>query len=246
MSESETPERTDIKIPFFFYDIIGRILPGSFLILGTIITFRGHTIFSWIAKKAEGEIKIETGVAALVLGVVVILFVGSSALVGMMLASVAHVILGWVWSRIHKLNFANMLKFLNTGDVPAFREHFERHFGNIDLEDPKQFKGASILCSYYVFCASQGLGTLAARHDAEALSAQSVVLASFILAMTTLTRLSHKDEVVFLHGWLVVLGSVFVGAVLTYDYHRKKKVYSRFGLYFASSEEEKVVTPTFE
>jgi hypothetical protein len=206
----------------------------------------GKKSFSWVAQKAQGEIKVETGAAALVLGGVVVIFAGFSAIAGTVLSSVAHVILEPIWGLVHKLNFDNLLKFLNARDVPVFREHFERHFGKIDSQDSKQFKGASVLCSYFVFCASQSLGTLSARHDAEGLSAQSMVLASLALCVTTLIRLRRGVDCAFLRGWLVVVGAIFLGSVLTYNYHRKKKVYSRFGLYFASSGEEKVAPPPFE
>lgn len=246
MSESESPSPTGVGIPYFFYDIIGRILPGAFLIVGAIITFREHQLISWILDLAQNGIHIETGAATLILGLILTLFVGAAALTGSILASLAHVIDGWLWKLGHKITFENLLLFLNAGDVPSFREHFERHFGKIKPTDEAQFKGASILCSYYILGTSENLGVLAARHDAEALSSQSMVLASLILLIATLMRLCRSHEPLFLYWWLGVLTSVFIGASLTFNYHRKKKIYSRFGLYFASNETQKAAVPNFE
>lgn len=236
MSESESPSRTEVGIPYFFYDVIGRILPGGFLVFGVILSWKGLKFFNDIWNEVKQFHSIETGAATLVLGVGVLLFVNVSSLAGSMLASLAHESVGKFWERRRPLNLAGLNTFLGAAVLPLLQEQFKSQFHSDLTDNQGNLKGASNLCTYHLLKVAPKLGVISARHDAESLGAQSMVFSIVILIAISVLKLCLNPSDTFLKYWLAILAVGLIGYGYTFSYHRRKKLYGRFALYMVTNE----------
>lgn len=236
MADLESGKFT-VGIPYFFYDFIGRILPGAFLCLGTILTWYGTRCLYDLKDDIQRLPKVETGAAAFVLALGLLIFINVAALLGSMLASLAHHLVGKrkFWQHLTLVGLWTWLGVPH-GASKCLQDKFRIQFG-FELTE-STFKSASNLCAYHLIGISPTLGTMSARHDAELLGAQSMVLAIAWMELLHMARWIccwRELKPHWLHGliWFLILSVSLVGFAWTFEHHREKKLYGRFALYLA-------------
>jgi hypothetical protein len=223
-------------IPFFFYDAIGRIVPGAFLLIGVLLSARGGALLaSWPTELQRAFPKDSTaGYAA----AVVLLFVGIAHFLGVLLGSLSDAIISRPWRRLSPLNLRGLAEHIGTSDTSELNSRFRQHFGS-GLDD-RRLNQASFLCLYYLWTADQNLGAMTTRIDAECLGAQSCVLVSAGLTLVAWLEVFREHFHMNTPDWIWVasISLIAVGSVLSFDYLRKRRLYGRFALFLAVSKRE--------
>jgi hypothetical protein len=119
--------------------------------------------------------------------------------------------------------------------VPRNREYrvpekqFLIQFGS-ELTDGS-LNESSFLCAYYGWKINPNLGAMQGRWDSDLLVAHSFVLVSVALLAMGVVEGCIASFDLFLKVWLIVLVVILCGSFLAFKYHRKKRVYGRFGLF---------------
>jgi hypothetical protein len=221
------------QIPFFFYDVIGRILPGAILLLGTILYFRSDFLTAWPEIiHTTFPPNSTAGYAA----AIVLLFFGISHFLGLLLGSLSHAIVGKSWDSFAPLTLTEVIKQLAFVDTVELGKRFETLFGQKLPEDSENLNRASFLCSFYVWGTDANLGILTARDDAEALSSRCLVLVSIVLFIMPifkcLIRPAHAAPTPI---WFLCLAVISLGNGLYYTYLRKKRLVGRFALFMVAT-----------
>jgi hypothetical protein len=124
-------------------------------------------------------------------------------------------------------------KFLGIESIEFLKSQFQIQFGSEPKDD--SLNQSSFLCAYYGWKVSPTLGAMQGRWDSDLLAAQSFVLVSLILILVSTAEGLILSFDLFLKVWLVVLVFILWGSCLAFSYHRKKRVYGRFGLFLALS-----------
>jgi ABC-type multidrug transport system fused ATPase/permease subunit len=235
MPEPDQQSTVTANIPFLFYDVIGRMFPGGFLIIGTFLSSL-HFLPSYCfdcCLKATKVSETSVGFATLVIGLAVLLFAATSTFLGFILAALSNVLVEkMIWRRCNPFDLKGLSKFLGI-DIAFLKTQFQLQFGS----DPKDdsLNQSSFLCAYYGWKINPNLGTMQGRWDSDLLAAQSFVLVSVaLIAMAAIEGFIVGFDL-FLIVWLIVLAIILCGSCLAFDYHRKKRVYGRFGLFLALS-----------
>lgn len=231
-------------IPHFFYDLIGRILPGAYLILGVlIILWQEDGISNSVPKYLfePGVLDKATGLLVMLLTVGLLLFLASAYLVGFLLGAVSYYVERFcnVWRPMtldQLLESFNLSERIRAGLREAFRQQF-----SFDLEGPdsgssfREMTETSALCSYYVWAKNPNLGYMTSRWDAEALASRSVLVASlalFIIRLVQVLIWRHCTGL-FKPGLLLVFFLIASGAACAYRFQRRKQIQGRFSLFQA-------------
>jgi hypothetical protein len=237
MPESEQQSAVVANIPFLFYDVIGRMLPGGFLIIGAFLSslrFLPFYCFDPYLKTAKVS-ETSVGFATLALGLAVLIFGVTSSFLGFILAALSNVLVEkMIWRRRSPFNLQGLSKFLGIENIRFLKTQFSLQFGS----EPKDgsLNESSFLCAYYGWKINPNLGTMQGRWDSDLLAAQSFVLVSAALIVMALAEgFIGGGFDLFLIVWLVVLAIILCGSCLAFNYHRKKRVYGRFGLFLALS-----------
>jgi hypothetical protein len=142
-------------IPFFFFDLLGRIVPGGFLVLS----------LGWLGWKPwESTFQIEGVLSAS------LLFLFSAYLIGFVLGTPSYVIEA-LWKRLvpwkcDQLHNSVLLR------------SFKSQFGFEIAAD--KIPHCAELCHHFVWARNPNLASIGSRWDAEALLARSLALASLI------------------------------------------------------------------
>jgi hypothetical protein len=232
MSESEdvsSPGRIAGTIPLFFYDLIGRIVPGAALILGLLLYVRRDLLANWLSGLQAVFPKDSTaGYAA----AIILLFFSIAHFCGVILSSLSHLLIEKIWKSFFPLNLRTFSKHYGLNDGSGLESTFRRRFG-VSLAGGSLDR-ASALCAFYVWRKDSNLGLLTARADAELLGARSLVLVCLILLAAPLF---HKwtGGPAATWAWSACLSVVLVSSALTFDYLREKKVFMRCALFLAST-----------
>ncbi len=234
MAESESPSKLGIEIPYFYYDIIARIAPGAFLIAGVLLSWDPRFLAQRLSEFLDGAIarSMSAGLAALLVGTGLFALWGISAFVGFLLGSLSHEVVErglWHW---RKLTLTGLSDFIGAR-IDFLKNQFQIQFGS-ELTD-QSLRRASHLCAFYVWRSDPGLGAMAARADAELLAAQSVLFVSLVLLVAVARKCFMQGFTPNREIWLATLFGILVSSVLTFDYHRQKRVYGRFALFLAVS-----------
>ena len=217
-------------IPFLFYDVIGRMMPGSYLILGVMLcrpTFIQGTV---CFLKDSDALKVSGGLAAVLIGTGLILFGFISSFFGFLLAPLSYLVVEqWLWAR-SRLNDSDLVKFLGIETAASLNERFKRQFGS--ERNQNSLNRSSFLCAYYAWQTATALGEMQGRFDSDLLASQSFVLVSIVLFVALLIEAIRAISTYVLVLLIVV---VLIGAAstLAFNYHRKKRVYGRFGIFLA-------------
>jgi hypothetical protein len=232
MGESEdvsSSGRIAGTIPLFFYDLIGRIVPGAALILGLLIYVRRDLLINWLSGLQEVFPKDSTaGYAA----AIILLFFSIAHFCGVILSSLSHLLIETIWKPFFPLNLRTFSKHYGLSDGPGLQSTFRRCFG-VSLGEGSLDR-ASALCAFYVWRKDSNLGLLTARADADLLGARSLVLVCLILLGVPLF---HKwtGGPAATWAWFACLSLILVSSVLTFNYLREKKVFMRCALFLAST-----------
>jgi len=236
--ESEaSPSKVGGVIPFFFYDAIGRIIPGAFAIVGILVTLKGSNLLAtWPSVIQSTFPKDSTAGYATS---VILLFLGAAHFLGSILGSLSSACIERPWRLVFPLNLDGLARFIGVTDARALSSRFQKLFA-AELND-RNLNQASFLCLYHVWAADQNLGAMATRIDAECLGVQSSFFVSLLLAMFAWLKILTHGFVVDICDWIwvVSVSVIAVGAGLSFGYMRKRRLYGRFALFFATSREER-------
>lgn len=232
MAESEavsSPSRIAGTIPLFFYDLIGRIVPGATLILGMMVYVKRDLLVNWFSGLQQVFPPSSTaGYAA----AMILLVFAIAHFCGVILASLSYLMIEHLWKRWFPLNlktFAEHYELSLSNDLP---KRFKHHFG-VSL-DSGSVDRASALCAYYVWRKDSNMGLMTARTDAELLGARSLVLVSSILLVLPLFH-CWTGLPPFTWSWGGCLIVILCSSVLTFHYLREKRVFMRCALFLAST-----------
>lgn len=212
-------------IPHFFFDAIGRIVPGVFLLVGLAWTrpeLRDKLFSPWSTDERVSSWS-GTGLVLFFL-----IFLIASYFLGFLLGSLSQPIVEkGVFAWLLPLDLKWLRRWMGVQQGKARVEDvYEGVFGGALADDCALLYRQSWLCAYYVWQNNQNLGLMGSRWDAEALSSGSIVLASAILILVTPEWCVEWIK-------LVVFGVILVGALFGYSYHRKKRLVGRFDLFLA-------------
>ncbi len=236
MAEAEQQTTVVTNIPFLFYDVIGRMFPGGFLILGTILSsqrFLPFYYFDCMLKQTEHS-EMSLGVASLFVGLGFLLFAATSTFLGFILAALSNLLIErQIWKRLWPLNLNGLSKFLGLENIKFLKSQFQVQFGSEPKDD--SLNESSFLCAYYGWKVSPTLGAMQGRWDSDLLAAQSFVLVTLILILVSIAEGVSVGFDLYSKVWLIVLTLILWGSCLAFNYHRKKRVYGRFGLFLALS-----------
>jgi hypothetical protein len=230
-------------IPFFFYDVISHIIPGTVLLIGGLSIWRAErfppSLPAWLNNLATTEESIAA--VSVICGVAFLLFLGFAATVGFLLAAVSHQAVEKIWRRWTKYSLDGLARFMgdtipNKALVGAYKDCF-----GIDLNQDSELEGASNLCVYYTWKKDATLGAMMARFDGEKLMSQSLILVGMILFVEAVgggccdrSRYPYMSVC----GLTLLVAAILLFGVASgfaFDYHRKKRVYSRFQIFLALS-----------
>ncbi len=220
-------------IPYFFYDIIARIIPGAFLIVGVILTWNGQILIPCVLGKLGkiGSSESSAGIITLLVTVCLLVFVCVSAFLGFLIASISNITIEKGLFHWWPLDIAGLGAFLGLENINDLRQQFKKQFGS-EFAD-HAINRSSFLCAYHVWKIDANLGAMTGRHDAELLAAQSVFMVGLVLVFAVVSKGIVYGFGSYLWNWLGSLALITIGACLTFQYHRKKRVYSRFALFLA-------------
>jgi hypothetical protein len=212
----QLPAKVGGVIPNFFFDAIGRIVPGTYLLAGMLWVGYGYTIQSFLSQTHDGS------VTAVILFSLSLIFLGYIA--GSLLGAASYW-LECVLSKTEKWNLAELRKRFGDSatEETQLEKVFRQRFGFRILDDHERIEHCSWLCVFLVWAENPHLGSMAGRWDAEALSARSVATASLVISL----------EILLLAHWYYSLGflAICCFAVMNYRYHRGNRLWGRFRLF---------------
>lgn len=237
MGESDGDSKLKADIPYLFYDVIGRMMPGAYFILGILICtipFMTWAKFVGLVHRIEAH-KQEGAVTVSIIGMGLLFFFCAAAFFGFFLASISNqVVEQWIWGRLAPLDYRGMEKFLGSDTARSISTRFEKEFGARPGE--MSLNRSSFVCAYYIWRNDVNLGQMQGRQDADLLAAQSFVLVTMILALLSIFDAYAVGLRMYLYLWLPFLVLIGLGSALSFNYHRQKRVYGRFELFLALSQ----------
>lgn len=230
MAESSEHSGNKGVIPYFFYDVIAFIIPGSLLIIGGFWIWFGadwsSALYSWLLTpdRKEGSI----AAMSVIFGIVFLLFLGVAAATGYFLSALSHLLLDRVWRRMWPYNLDRLSRFMGVDKCSErLRNAYKDKFGS-ELMNGMDIEKASALCTLYVWSRSAALGAMISRTDAEKIMCQSLIFANLLLLSECIVRGSS----IFLIFGLAICGfASFTG----FKYIRSKRVYGRFEAFLVLS-----------
>lgn len=217
------PSRVGGAIPYFFFDAIGRIVPGAYLIVGMLSAgFEPKEVIFLKNITMSGP----TGLAASFFTLLI-----ASYFIGFVLGPISWTLeAAWRWKWEWSIRKVRQWYGMPSKESPIEQRIQERFKFSIsdDNNQSERILRASWLCQFYVYNASYQLGIMATRWDAESLAARNVVAASLFPFGYSLSNLDWwRAGVFFFIGFFVLLA---------YRYHRKKQLMGRFDLFLACSK----------
>lgn len=228
-----SPVKVGGVIPHFFFDAIGRIVPGTFLAVA--LRFAGLRLEVLLPT---GQY-IEKDAGSLIVSVFLLFLV--LYFLGFLLGALSYLLVERPWGKWRPWRLEDLRQRFGRapGDRTILEDLFEQQFG-YSLAAPKEeqhirIMNGSWLCAYYVWANSQALGVLTSRWDAEALLSRSTLVGSVFPLAWSLSecKFSHAAAF-FLIGLL---------AYCAYGYHRNKQVFARFDLYLALAQRRQATHP---
>jgi hypothetical protein len=215
-SLGEFPKQVGGIIPHFFFDAIGRIVPGLYLLAGLAVTTVGPEKLKTTLQSLGVAVAVELGIS---------LFL-TAYFVGFFLGPLSYYAIEKLLSRKGwKLDDVRRRYGASAGQDTPFEVGFRARFGLPITDNHQAIIQSSWLCAYTVWGLSPTLGVLTSRWDAEALLARSTAVASLIPLFVCVFRCRLGLALIFL--------SVGTLALVGYWYHREKQVLGRFDLFLA-------------
>lgn len=244
MSEPEANSKIKTDIPFLFYDVIGRMMPGAYLIFGIAVCsfpFFTRQQFICLGRRVQAHTP-ESAIAVSIIGICIVFFFCASAFCGFLLASLSYLLVEKPWNRCSPLNYKGMKEFMGEETAASINSRFDGRFG-VKLEKLDSLNRPSFICAYDIWRTDINLGQMQGRHDADLLAAQSFVLVTMVLVIITGYEACVYLQP-FLYSWLAILIILGLGSVLSFNYHRKKRVYGRFEMFLALNEQASPIPVT--
>lgn len=217
MSELESlPQKVVSVVPYFFYDLFGRILPGLFLLCGVFLAWRHSSRVQWFLEQAQRARAAEWVVGGVIL-------VAGSFLSGFLLSTVSRAL----WKLRIPISLATLRDHFGS---PAAAESsietaFRAHFGfGLDhrTEEKTYLVFCSRLCQLAVASRHPALDSASVRVDAEELLGRSLCAASFILLLLTAAL---RQWIAFAYTVIAVL------SLLSSRHYRAKGIRERFQMF---------------
>lgn len=236
MAETDSASAMKHRIPFFFYDVIGRMMPGAYLILGAVLCWlpfiHWRRLVSFLNEtRALG---MSGGLATVVISTGVLFFALVSLFIGFLLAALSHTVVErWLWYR-SRLNRSGLAEFLGIDNVDSLNARFMSRFGSMPTE--RSLNRSSFLCAYYIWRTDTTLGEMQGRFDSDLLASQSFVLVSGALTVAVLIESFACGFGIYFRTLFAILSAILLASCLAFNYHRKKRVYGRFGLFLAITD----------
>jgi hypothetical protein len=234
-------------IPHFYYDVIGRILPGAFFILGLAALYYPRDDLSLLKSMFAPPVSEHSGAYLIFTGTLLLFSLALSGyIVGSFLGSVSY----YPFERFRgfrrrlglaDLNGATVFRALRGGVYNDESPHpgeaeilkrFENHFGVKFGTNPEEpLSECSRLCSYFVWARNVSLGQMTARWDAECLASRNIMFSAGVLVLLRgLQMIRWWDS-----NWYFLVAAVviFASAWAHYEYLRRIQVAGRFALFWA-------------
>lgn len=213
------PERVTAGIPYFFYDLFGRIVPGVFLTCGTGFACRRgpliQSILMWAKGASTGEWIFGAGV-----------FVVGSFVAGFLLSELSR--LFWLLKIPVSLTYLRNLFGSADGEESVLESSFKSHFGfglDGDSTERTYLIYCARLCEFVVICRNSALDAVNVRVAGEELLSRSVFWGSVLLF----------GVCVWLREWRSVVAYFFIGllSLLSFLHYRKKGIREKFQMFHA-------------
>ena len=260
MATSPFVTRIGGVIPWFFFDAIGRIVPGMYLIAVVILGSVSPDQVKALLALPQGSV---TGFATSL-----VLLLIASYFMGFVLGPLSWLLEKLVWWSPWSIAKVREWYGLSEKTPAPIEECIETHLRFSIAEkkqDPKtevpktedskardlktedqRIRSASKLCQFFVYDASYQLGLLSTRWDAEALAARNTMAASLAALILLPILTPHLYHSIFpgINLAFISVGIYFPSA-FAYDYHRKKALMGKFDLFLACvSQRFSPTTPT--
>jgi hypothetical protein len=242
-------------IPHFHYDVIGRILPGVFFVIGLAVLFLPQDVVTTL-KCVFAPPKSEQSGAYLIflLTLILLLVVPAAYVVGAFLGSLSYFPFE-KWSRCRKvfllphLTGTTVLKSLRPqpsetqpSEKKTETEHglpkaFRDRFGvDIDENNSEILVEQSRMCIYYVWFRSVSLGQMGARWDAEALASRNILFGAAVLLFLRIGQMIKNWD--GRYSFALIMTAIAVSALVMYEYVRRRQITGRFSLFWALAKED--------
>ncbi len=239
-------------IPHFYYDLLGRILPGAYLMGGLLgILWNRPELQSARGQLPKVDFSKPDGSLLLLLTVGSLIFISSAYLVGFIFGALSYFV-ERIWGYLSPMKLDKLLESsgVSKGQEDQLKEMFKDQFhfdlddvdgkqdggGNSKVSPSKRLTETSSLCSYYVWAHAPNLGTMTSRWDAENLASRSVFAASLILTLSRLIQMAarcfYRSEVGSFTP-LIVFSLFGIAAYFQYRFQREKQIQGRFSLFQA-------------
>jgi hypothetical protein len=242
-----TPGQVSGIIPHFYYDVIGRILPGTFFIVGLAVLYLPRDKVSELGCRFAPPVSEHSG-AYLIFVVTLLLF--SLVLLGYIVGSLLGSVSYYPFEKYRGFRRAIGLADLNRTTVfrslrgdkhnnesphPGETElikRFEHHFGTKFGVDPAEsLSECSRLCTYFVWARNVSLGQMTARWDAECLASRNILFGASVLCLLRGFQMACNLD----SHWpfLVTTMLILIAAFAHYEYLRRIQLSGRFSLFWA-------------
>lgn len=237
MNSVPSPTQVGGLIPHFFYDVIGRMVPGGFAILGFGAVFGIPSLPKAIDISQLPPAEKTAGLYLFVVTAALLLFALAAYFVGFLLGAPSH----WVFEKklrkmwcLGELNLEFLLKSFGGAahEGANLKKVFKERF-DFELAEPAERH--SWLCAYSVWVRNVNLGQMASRWDAEALGSRGILLGGICLFFIRLIQQARDYcRAGDFEPWLLAFfAGVSIAAWLAYEYHRRKQLYGRYALFEA-------------
>jgi hypothetical protein len=217
---SQLPVGIGGTIPHFFFDVIGRITPGAFLLVGIYLVGNPGTLECHM-EKALGFFPKEGATAGIFF---FLLFLASAYFAGFYLGAVSFCF-EWLWARPEKNKW-------RLSDIPhgLWREGKGateteisldgKHWTVVGMTDVhKRVVRIAELCAFYTWAVNPTAASFASRWDAEALASRSVLLTSIGLLFWSVIKWQLLTSAVML--------AIGIAAGVSFDYSRRRRILAK-------------------
>lgn len=220
--EPESPVGVAGLVPHFFFDLIGRILPGAFVIIATWVIFRPNRASDVVGKIWASFFNSpkDAGPSAAMGLLLFLALIAASYFVGLYMGSLSHFFIEriiwkrkWPWS----LDQIPSPFKVDPGTMEIRYCGMSWYSFNGPSTEPYEVvETLARICGMFLWAANPAVGGVTSRWDAEALASRSVALAALVLTVVSLSKCN-------LCGALV-MGLIGVGALMTYHHVRRRHV----------------------
>lgn len=200
MADISSLEVVSEKIPHFWFDVIGRMVPGAFLLAG-MLEMRSTPLLG-----IDVTTLLKQSGTALVIAL--LLSVAAAYLVGFLLGAVSYWVIEWTTDSCKPIKLENI--------PPRVRHFAEASLGQVDARRIRDF------CGNFIWTHPEAvqIAVITSKRDAETLASRSVALAALCLAATNGCRGRW--------GHVLVLLLIFGAACLSFGHYHRRSFDTRF------------------